>query len=137
MEEPAPHDDIIGLSYPDKVVNVDQAPSGHAVPNPATYTGLFTPVRELFAEVPTSKERGYQPGRFSFNVKGGRCSLPRRLCAQSRNVNFYPTCTVLCGCVIQTLEPQTPCTAQKAKNTVKTHICRAAILNVKANTFKG
>jgi excinuclease ABC subunit A len=72
--EPAAHDDIDGLDAFDKVINVDQSPIGRTPrSNPATYTGLFTPLRELFAEVPAARERGYGPGRFSFNVPGGRC----------------------------------------------------------------
>ena len=73
-ERPGSHDGISGLEELDKAINVDQSPIGRTPrSNPATYTGLFTPVRELFASVPESKIRGYKPGRFSFNVKGGRC----------------------------------------------------------------
>ncbi|MGH8772813.1 MAG: excinuclease ABC subunit UvrA, partial [Burkholderiales bacterium] len=72
--EPAEYESVEGLEFFDKVVSVDQSPIGRTPrSNPATYTGLFTPIRELFASVPTSRERGYGPGRFSFNVKGGRC----------------------------------------------------------------
>jgi excinuclease ABC subunit A len=73
-ERPGLHDRIEGLQHLDKVVNIDQSPIGRTPrSNPATYTGLFTPMRELFATVPEAKVRGYKPGRFSFNVKGGRC----------------------------------------------------------------
>ncbi len=72
--QPAPHSAIEGLEHFDKIVTVDQSPIGRTPrSNPATYTGLFTPIRELFAETPTARERGYEAGRFSFNVKGGRC----------------------------------------------------------------
>ncbi len=73
-KEPAAHSTVEGIDYFDKVVDVDQSPIGRTPrSNPATYTGLFTPIRDLFAEVPESRMRGYGPGRFSFNVKGGRC----------------------------------------------------------------
>jgi excinuclease ABC subunit A len=72
--EPAPHQSLEGLAFFDKVINMDQSPIGRTPrSNPATYTGLFTPIRELFAGVQQARERGYAPGRFSFNVKGGRC----------------------------------------------------------------
>lgn len=71
---PGKHQDIKGIEHLDKVINIDQSPIGRTPrSNPATYTGLFTPIRELFAGVPEAKLRGYSPGRFSFNVKGGRC----------------------------------------------------------------
>jgi len=72
--EPASFEELIGLDYLDKVVDIDQSPIGRTPrSNPATYTGLFTPIRELFAGTSEARSRGYQPGRFSFNVKGGRC----------------------------------------------------------------
>jgi excinuclease ABC subunit A len=72
--EAAPHEELLGLDLIDKVISVDQSPIGRTPrSNPATYTGLFTPIRELLAEVPMARERGYGPGRFSFNVSGGRC----------------------------------------------------------------
>jgi excinuclease ABC subunit A len=73
-EQPAPYESIEGLELFDKVVDIDQSPIGRTPrSNPATYTGLFTPLRELYSQVPESRQRGYTPGRFSFNVRGGRC----------------------------------------------------------------
>ena len=71
---PGRHDDIEGINHLDKAIVIDQSPIGRTPrSNPATYTGVFTPIRELFAATPEAKLRGYMPGRFSFNVKGGRC----------------------------------------------------------------
>jgi excinuclease ABC subunit A len=77
--EPAPYQNIEGLAFFDKVINMDQSPIGRTPrSNPATYTGLFTPIRDLFSGVPQARERGYGPGRFSFNVRQALRSLPER-----------------------------------------------------------
>ena len=95
--EPALHDQIIGMEFFDKVINVDQSPIGRTPrSNPATYTGLFTPIRELFAGVPTARERGYGPGRFSFNVKGGRCEACQGDGVLKVEMHFLPDIYVPC-----------------------------------------
>ncbi len=95
--EPAPYTDIEGIDQIDKVVNVDQSPIGRTPrSNPATYTGIFTPVRELFASVPTARERGYGAGRFSFNVKGGRCEACQGDGVTKVEMHFLPDIYVLC-----------------------------------------
>ena len=95
--EPAPHDEIQGLDFFDKVVNVDQSPIGRTPrSNPATYTGLFTPIRDLFAGVPLARERGYGAGRFSFNVKGGRCEACQGDGVIKVEMHFLPDIYVAC-----------------------------------------
>ena len=96
-EEPAPYDSIHGLEHLDKVITVDQSPIGRTPrSNPATYTGLFTPIRELFAGVPLSRERGYSVGRFSFNVKGGRCEACQGDGVIKVEMHFLPDVYVPC-----------------------------------------
>ncbi|HEY8023720.1 MAG TPA: excinuclease ABC subunit UvrA, partial [Burkholderiaceae bacterium] len=95
--EPAAHESISGLEFFDKVISVDQAPIGRTPrSNPATYTGLFTPIRDLFATVPSAKERGYAAGRFSFNVKGGRCEACQGDGVLKVEMHFLPDVYVPC-----------------------------------------
>ncbi|QXF32191.1 excinuclease ABC subunit A [Photorhabdus luminescens] len=94
---PAPYIDIQGLEHFDKVIDIDQSPIGRTPrSNPATYTGVFTPVRELFAGVPESRARGYTPGRFSFNVKGGRCEACQGDGVIKVEMHFLPDIYVPC-----------------------------------------
>lgn len=96
-EMPAPHKTIMGAEYLDKVVDIDQSPIGRTPrSNPATYTGAFTPIREWFAGLPESKARGYAPGRFSFNVKGGRCEACQGDGLIKIEMHFLPDVYVTC-----------------------------------------
>jgi excinuclease ABC subunit A len=95
--EPAPYQGIEGMEFFDKVVDVDQSPIGRTPrSNPATYTGLFTPIRDLFASVPDSRARGYGPGRYSFNVKGGRCEACQGDGVLRVEMHFLPDVYVPC-----------------------------------------
>ena len=94
---PGPHKKIDGLTYIDKIVDINQSPIGRTPrSNPATYTGAFTPIRDWFAELPEAKARGYKPGRFSFNVKGGRCEACRGDGVIKIEMHFLPDVYVTC-----------------------------------------
>ncbi len=94
---PLPYDGIEGLEHVDKVIDIDQSPIGRTPrSNPATYTGVFTPIRELFSQLPEAKIRGYKPGRFSFNVKGGRCEACQGDGVKKIEMHFLPDVYVTC-----------------------------------------
>jgi excinuclease ABC subunit A len=96
-EEPGAHDEITGADQIDKVIRIDQSPIGRTPrSNPATYTGVFSPIRDLFAMLPESRERGYKPGRFSFNVTGGRCEACQGDGQRRIEMNFMPDVYVQC-----------------------------------------
>lgn len=97
LEDPLPYDAIEGIDAVDKIVNVDQSPIGRSPrSNPATYTGVFSDIRNLFVELPESKVRGYKPGRFSFNVAGGRCETCKGNGYKTIEMNFLPDVLVPC-----------------------------------------
>ncbi len=97
MELPGAHRGILGIEHIDKVIQIDQAPIGRTPrSNPATYTGVFSPIRDVFAMLPESRERGYRPGRFSFNVKGGRCEACQGNGQRRIEMNFLPDVYVTC-----------------------------------------
>ncbi|MGH9342436.1 MAG: excinuclease ABC subunit UvrA [Terriglobia bacterium] len=97
LEEPGEHKKITGLEHVDKVIVIDQSPIGRTPrSNPATYTGVFTPIREIFTMLPESRERGYKAGRFSFNVKGGRCEACKGDGLRRIEMNFLPDVFVTC-----------------------------------------
>ena len=94
---PGEHTSVSGIENIDKVINIDQSPIGRTPrSNPATYTGAFTPIRELFSNLPEAKVRGYKPGRFSFNVKGGRCEACQGEGYNQIEMQFLPDVTVPC-----------------------------------------
>ena len=96
-EEPGQHGRVIGIDQIDKVIQIDQSPIGRTPrSNPATYTGVFTAIRDLFAMLPESRERGFKPGRFSFNVQGGRCEACQGEGQRRIEMNFLPDVYVLC-----------------------------------------
>jgi excinuclease ABC subunit A len=96
-EEPEPHDELTGWQMVDKVIEISQAPIGRSPrSNPATYTGAFGPIRELFAQLPESRTRGYGPGRFSFNTKGGRCEACAGEGLIAIEMHFLPDVYVVC-----------------------------------------
>jgi excinuclease ABC subunit A len=97
LTDPGRHSEILGTEHLDKVIEIDQSPIGRTPrSNPATYTGLFTPLRDLFAMLPESRIRGYKPGRFSFNVKGGRCETCQGDGLRRIEMSFLPDVHVLC-----------------------------------------
>ena len=117
-DDPAPHGSIEGLEQFDKVVDIDQSPIGRTPrSNPATYTGLFTPIRDLFAQTPEARSRGYTPGRFSFNVKGGRCEACQGDGVIKVEMHFLPDIYVPCDiCKSQRYNRETLDVRYKGKN---------------------
>ncbi len=118
LDEPLPYDKIEGLDYIDKVIDIDQSPIGRTPrSNPATYVGVFTPIRQLFADTIEAKLRGYKPGRFSFNVKGGRCETCEGAGVRTIQMNFLPDVYVTCeSCQGKRFNRQTLEVVYKNKN---------------------
>ncbi|MEZ5040934.1 MAG: excinuclease ABC subunit UvrA [Saprospiraceae bacterium] len=97
LKKPMPYESVKGLEHVDKVIEIDQSPIGRTPrSNPSTYTGVFTPIRKLFSDLPEAKIRGYKPGRFSFNVKGGRCEVCEGSGMRMIEMNFLPDVYVEC-----------------------------------------
>ncbi|MDL5501667.1 MAG: excinuclease ABC subunit UvrA, partial [Candidatus Methanoperedens sp.] len=117
-EKPGKHRGIIGLDNIDKIIIIDQSPIGRTPrSNPATYTGLFTPIRDIFAKLPSAKARGYQPGRFSFNLKGGRCEACSGDGIITIEMHFLPDVYVPCEvCHGKRLNSETLEITYKGKN---------------------
>jgi len=114
---PGAHERITGLEHIDKVIDIDQSPIGRTPrSNPATYTGLFTPIRELFTHLPESKIRGYGPGRFSFNVKAGAARPVRATGWSKSRCTSCPTCTSLRGLQGPALQPRDARVRYKGKS---------------------
>lgn len=118
LQKPLDFDSIKGMENIDKIIEIDQSPIGRSPrSNPATYTGAFTPIRNIMAELPESKIRGYQPGRFSFNVKGGRCEDCKGYGERVIEMNFLPDMYVLCEtCEGKRFNPETLEILYKGKN---------------------
>ena len=97
LKKPLPYDEIKGIEHIDKVIEIDQSPIGRTPrSNPATYTNVFTDIRKLFSDLPEAKIRGYKPGRFSFNVKGGRCEVCQGSGMRIIEMNFLPNVHIEC-----------------------------------------
>ena len=117
-DKPAPYKDIQGIEFIDKIIDIDQSPIGRTPrSNPATYTGLFQPIRDLFAQLPDAKVRGYKAGRFSFNVKGGRCEACEGAGLKRIEMHFLPDVFVTCElCQGSRYNPETLELRYKGKN---------------------
>lgn len=117
-QKPLPYDSIQGAEIIDKVIEIDQAPIGHSTrSNPATFTGVFTDIRDLFGQTPDAKVRGFKPGRFSFNVEGGRCEACKGAGIKVIEMNFLPSVGVVCDeCAGKRYKEDTLAVRYKGKN---------------------